>query len=159
MKPCLLSLLLLLPLAARADTLYKCADEAGQVLYTNQKGNSKSCTVLSRDLPISTFSAPNAKPGTPTPGDFPRVSNDQQKARDSDRRAILEKELDTEQKQLGDARRALAEQDGKIEQNERNVGGSINQAKVQERVQRYRDSVLLHERNIEALKKEIANLK
>lgn len=156
MKLSLLPAVILLPLAAHADTLYKCTDETGQVLYTNQKGGGK-CTVLSRDQPISTFSAPPK--ARPTPGDFPRVGADQQKARDNDRRVILEQELGNEQKQLEDAKKTLTEQEGRIEPTERNVGGSINQAKVQERLQPFRDSVQLHERNIEALKKEIGNLK
>lgn len=147
--------LMLLPLAAAADTLYKCTDEAGQVLYTNQKGASKNCTVLSREQPISTF----APPPKTRPSDFPRVGAEQQKARDNDRRAILEQELANEQKHLDDAKKALAEQEGRIDPTERNVGGSINGAKVQARVQPYRDSVQLHERNIEALNKEIGNLK
>ncbi|MDD5250162.1 MAG: DUF4124 domain-containing protein [Rhodocyclaceae bacterium] len=154
MKPSLLFVLALLPLAAGADTLYKCTNESGQVLYTNQKGASRNCTVLSREQPISTFAPPKSRPS-----DFPRVNADQQKARDSDRRAILDQELASEQKQLDDARRALTEQEGRVEPTERNAGGGINGAKVQQRVQPYRDSVQLHERNIEALNKEIGNLK
>lgn len=158
MKLRLFSALLLLPPAAGADTLYKCTDESGQVLYTNQKGASKNCTVLSREQPISTF--PATKPSrAATPADFPRVSPDQQKSRDGDRRAILEQELGNEQKQLEESRRVLAEQETRIEPTERIAGGAINQAKVQERLQTYRDSVALHERNIEALRKEIGNLK
>lgn len=157
MKLGLFSALLLLPLSAGADTLYKCTDEAGQVLYTNQKGASKNCTVLSREQPISTV--PSVKPRTPTPTDFPRVSPDQQKNRDGDRRAILEQELGNEQKALDESRRVLAEQETRVDPSERIVGGAINQAKVQERLQRYRDDVALHERNIEALRKEIGNLK
>ncbi len=154
MKLRLFSALLLLPLAAAADTLYKCTDESGMVLYTNQKGASKNCTVLSREQPISTFAPPKARPN-----DFPRVNADQQKARDNDRRAILQQELAKEQKQLDDAKSALSEQEGRFEPTERNAGGGINGAKVQERIQPYRDSVQLHERNIEALNKEIGNLR
>jgi len=160
MKVRLLSLLFLLPMAAQADTLFKCTDETGQVLYTNQKGASKSCTVLSRDQPISTFTAPKAKASANlSPSDFPRVNGDQQKTRDNDRRVILDQELRSEQKQLEDAKKALAEQDSRIEPSERNIGGTVNQAKVQERLKAYRDSVQLHERNIDALNKEIGNLK
>ncbi|HEX8962718.1 MAG TPA: DUF4124 domain-containing protein [Rhodocyclaceae bacterium] len=159
MKLRLSLILLALPLSAAADTLYKCTDENGVVLYTNQKNAAKNCSVLSREQPISTFSAPKTKP----PSDFPRVAPDQQKARDNDRRAILGQELATEQKLLEDARKALAEQESTVNPDERNVrrGGvsSINEAKVQERLQPYRDAVQLHERNIEALNKEIANLK
>lgn len=157
MKLILFPALLVLPLAAAANTLYKCSDESGQVLYTNQKGAGKHCTVLSRDQPIS--SVPAMKPRTPTPGDFPRVSPEQQKTRDSDRRAILEQELGNEQKQLEESKRVLAEQEGRVEPTERIVGGAINQAKVEQRLQTHRDRVALHERNIEALRKELANLK
>lgn len=157
----LAAIALLLPsTAAFANTLYKCTDEGGQVLYTNQKGGGKNCVVLSRDLPISTFAPPpKARPNTPSPADFPKVSSDQQKARDGDRRSILEQELATEQKNAEEARRVLAEQEGRIEPSERIVGGAINQAKVQERIQSHRDKVQLHERNIEALKKELGNLR
>lgn len=158
MKPILFPALLVLPLAAAANTLYKCTDESGQVLYTNQKGGGKNCAVLSRDQPIS--SVPAVKPrATPTPSDFPRVSPEQQKSRDGDRRAILEQELGNEQKALEDSKRSLAEQEGRIDPAERIVGGAVNQAKVEQRLQSYRDRVALHERNIEALRKEIANLR
>ena len=36
--------------------------------------------------------------------------------------------------------------------------GGINQAKVDERLQPYKDKVALHERNIEAIQKELARL-
>ena len=43
---------------------------------------------------------------------------------------------------------------------ERNVAGrGVNTSKVDQRVQPYRDKVALHERNIEALRKEIGNLR
>ncbi|HEX8987640.1 MAG TPA: DUF4124 domain-containing protein [Rhodocyclaceae bacterium] len=153
-SPSLLAILLALPLTAAADTLYKCIDEGGVVLYTNQKSAAKNCTVLSRDLPISTFSAPKTKPS-----DFPRVDAEQQRARDNDRRAILDQERANEQKLLEDAKKALAEQENTFLPGERNVGGGINGAKVEARVQPYRDAVQLHERNIEALNKEISNLR
>jgi hypothetical protein len=159
MKSRLFFALLALPLGAAADTLYKCTDENGVVLYTNQKGAAKNCTVLSREQPISTFTAPKTKP----PADFPRVNADQQRARDNDRRAILGQELTNEQRLLDEAKKALAEQESVVDPSERNAnrGGtsSINQAKMDARLQPYRDAVQLHERNVEALNKEIANLK
>lgn len=165
MKRCLLLALLVLPLSAAADTLYKCTDENGVVLYTNQKSAAKNCTVLSREQPISTFSTPKAK--APTPSDFPRVNADQQRSRDNDRRAILGQELINEQKLLDEAKKALADQQAIIEPSERNVGRAaggavvhgVNEAKVDARLQPFRDSVQLHERNIDALNKEIANLR
>lgn len=166
MKPGLiLRVLLPLPMiflgcaAVFADTLYKCTDDSGVVLYTNQKGAGKKCTVLSRDQPISTFTAPKQAPRAATPNDFPRVDGDTQRGRDNDRRRILEQELATEQQNLEKAKKELAEQETTILQQERNVGGSVNQAKIQERLDSYRNKPQLHERNIEALRRELANLK
>jgi hypothetical protein len=150
----LFSALTLLPLAATADTLYKCTNEDGQVLYTNQKGAAKACTILSRDLAKPAGTAAGKARATPTPSEFPRVSGDQQKARDNDRRAILDQELANEQKQLDEAKKALAEQ----ERADSSRSGNANPAKGADRLQSYRDGVQLHERNIEALNKEIGNL-
>ena len=38
------------------------------------------------------------------------------------------------------------------------TGGGINGGKIEERVAPYRDKVALHERNVEAIKKELARL-
>jgi len=153
------AMLLLLTLAAataRADTLYKCVDGAGVVLYTNQKGG-KNCTVLSQDKAVSTYSAPKTAPrnGLPsgTPSDFPRVSEDAQKGRDTDRRKILEQELASEQAKLGQARKDLSEGEAT------RLGNEKNYQKYLDRVQGLKDGVALHERNLEALRREIANLK
>lgn len=154
--------LLLLPLLlcsgwVFADTLYKCQGTDGRTVYTNQKG-SKSCDVILQDKPVSTFNAPS-KPKQATPGDFPRVNNDQQKVRDNDRRAILDQELGNEQKNLEAAKKALAEQENLVLPEERIAGGGIQGGKREERVKTYRDSVQLHERNIESIRREIGNLK
>lgn len=140
--------------AVRAD-VYKCVDADGHVTYTNAKSAAKGCKVLSQDQRVSTV------PGraTPSPAGFPRVDSDTQRSRDSERRGILDQELINEQRNLEQARKDLAEQEANPRPDERNVGGSINQAKLQERIRPWKDRVALHERNIEALRKEIANLK
>jgi hypothetical protein len=71
------------------------------------------------------------------------VSGNEQKARDSDRRAILDKELNNELQNLEKAKKAVAD-----------AG-----AQPADKVQPLRDTVALHERNVEALKKEIGNLR
>jgi len=145
MKPLLLVLPLLLAPPAMANTLYKCTDDSGAVLYTNQKTAKKNCTVLSYQAPPSAPGS-GAKPraaATPTPGDFPRVSGSEQKARDSDRRAILDKELANELQHVENARKALT--------------GAGNQPA--DKLQPLRDTLALHERNVESLKKELGNLR
>jgi hypothetical protein len=157
-KRTLLPLLLALPWCAQADTLYRCQTPDGRTTYTNQKAN-KACEVISQDKPVSTFSAPAPKPKQATPADFPRVGGDQQKARDNDRRAILDQELANEQKNLEAAKKSLAEQDSLILPEERIAGGGIQQGKRDVRIQPYRDKVQLHERNLESIRREIGNLK
>jgi hypothetical protein len=148
--PSLLFLALLatgLPLCASASTLYKCTDESGVVLYTNQKTEKKNCIIISVQVPPApkgnadtAGNRPAKASATPTPSDFPRVSSTEQKSRDTDRRAILERELATEQASLEKAKQALT-----------SAGAKPPQAA--------RDAVTLHERNVEALNKELAKLR
>lgn len=139
------------PLMAHAGTFYKCTDGSGKILFTNtqQHDGKTSCTVLSRQPDRSDAAAtsrgtrergPRAA-ATPTPEGFPRVSGNEQRARDGDRRTILEKELNSELENLAKAQRLAA------------TAGSSPNAQVS------RDTVALHERNIKALQKEIANLR
>lgn len=158
MKRLLLLSLLALPLAAPADTLYKCPGADGRMTYTNQKGNAKNCEIISQDKPISTFNSP-PKQRQATPADFPRVDGAQQKSRDSDRRAILEQELGNELRNLEQAKKDLAEQENTILPEERIQGGGVKGAMREERLQKYRDEIKLHERNIESIRRELANLK
>lgn len=145
MKP-LLIILTLLPVTAFGSTLYKCTDESGVVLYTNQKTPKKSCVVLSQSASPPPAAGATARPraaATPTPSDFPRVSGSEQKSRDSDRKAILDRELATETQSAEKARKALQE--------------AGNQPA--DKLQPLRDTLALHERNVEALKKELGNLR
>jgi hypothetical protein len=81
--------------------------------------------------------------GKPDPRRLPRVSGNEQKARDSDRRAILDKELATELQNVEKAKKALVD--------------AGNQPV--DKLQPLRDTVALHERNVESLKKELGNLR
>ncbi|MBK7956611.1 MAG: DUF4124 domain-containing protein [Candidatus Accumulibacter sp.] len=155
-----LSLALLAAVPALAQDIYKCADPDGRVTYSNVP--TKSCRKLILD-PVNL--APSAKPPaatgtrTATPGSFPKVDEQTQKSRDGDRRRILENELAAEQKNAEQAKKELAEQEGIVLPSERMQGGAISGGKVQERIQTYKDKVALHQRNIEAIHREIANLR
>ena len=89
----------------------------------------KGATKLNLD-PLTTVPAPRAKTSTPTPANFPKVDSDTQKKRDDTRRKILEEELSAEEKLLAEATKGRSKED-----------------------------IELHEKNISALKKELANLK
>ena len=150
--------------------VYKCLDPTGHVTYTNSKGMGKGCTLLAQDQAVSSVpggsgsagaavrnpgaSAPQSGASSaPSPGGFPRVEPSVQKARDNDRRGILEKEMATEQKALEAAQKELAEQEAV------RYGDERNYQKVLDRLQPYKDKVQMHERNIEALRRELANLR
>ncbi|MEW5889309.1 MAG: DUF4124 domain-containing protein [Pseudomonadota bacterium] len=143
----------LLPPAVSAQALYKCIDDEGRVSYVDSKnkGSLKNCKLLSQDLPVSTISPPRAP--AKAPGDFPKVDRETQRSRDSERRRILEQELATEQENLEKAKKELAEQEAV------RLGGERNYQKVLDRLQPYKDKVALHERNIEAIRKELANIR
>lgn len=146
-----IALLALATLPAQAD-IYKCADTDGHVTYSNVA--TKNCKKLNLE-PVNTAPASSAKaaPRTPTPAAFPRVDDNAQKARDTDRRRILESELAAEQKNLEEAKKALAEQESV------RGGDEKNYQRVIDRLQPFKDKVALHERNLEAIRKEIANLR
>jgi hypothetical protein len=149
----LLALLLFAAGSAHADTLYKCTDDSGVVLYTNQKGTGKNCTVLGHDQAISNVPGSRAATRSASPGDFPKVDGETQKNRDGDRRKILDQELATEVQNLEKAKKDLAEQEGIRSGDERNY------QRVLDRLQPFKDAVAVHERNIEALRRELGNLK
>lgn len=144
----------LLVAAPATAEIYKCVDAEGHTTYTNEKSRASGCKVLANDVPVS--SVPGAAAATPkpaaNPGGFPSVSNDQQKARDSERRRILEAELATETGSLEEARKALTEGEAVRLGNERNY------QKYLDRIQGLKDNVALHERNVDALRKELSKL-
>lgn len=153
-----LSALLALTVAPIAHAqIYKCVDGDGRVTYTNERTTTRGCTQMSESqsvssIPLPPAKAPAAQPQS-TPSSFPRVTPDAQRARDDTRRQVLEKELSTEESALAEAQKALAEQESIRHGNERNY------QKVIERAQPFKDKVELHQRNIEALRREIGNLK
>ena len=163
--PVVLGLAALLSAAPALADIFKCIDEGGHVTYTNAKVGGKGCSLLSRDQPVSSMpagpasrpaGAPSTAPAAPSASGaagFPRVDAGTQRARDNDRRRILEDELATEQNSLAVAQKDLADQEAIRNGDERNY------QRVLDRLQPFKDKVQLHERNIEALRREIANLR
>src|SRR5258706_9406424 len=145
--------------AAWAETC-KYLDSEGHVIYSNTPNNPpKGATKIKCFEDPSQKRAPagarnsDARPTTSDSKKLPHVSEDTQKTRDDDRRRILEQELADETKQLAEAQQHLAAQEAVRNGNERNYQRFLD------RVQPFRDAVATHERNLEAIKREIANLK
>ncbi|NMG73580.1 DUF4124 domain-containing protein [Aromatoleum diolicum] len=148
-----LLILFLSPLLAHAQ-VYKCVDANGAITYTNDRNLGRSCKQMSEDQPVSSVPAPSKRaPATQSPGNFPRVAPEAQRARDDTRRQVLEKELATEESALAEAQKALADEENLHQ------GADRRLPVVQNRIQAHKDKVELHSRNVDALKKEIGNLK
>lgn len=157
----LLAVLCACPLPVQAD-IYKAVDADGHVTYSSTpiKGGKKIILEpLPTMVPPSTSSPGRSRSETPA-GDFPRVDEATQRNRDDTRRRILEEELATEQKLLGEARQKLqlAEDTPQVY---RGKDGKTYRAVAQyeESVKAAQEEVSLHERNIEALKTELSKLK
>ena len=127
--------------------IYKYVDENGRITYTNvpKKGAKK----LDLD-PVSAAKTRN----NAGPANFPKVDNQTQKKRDDQRKQILQEELATEEKSLADSNTALKEGEA-----QRLGDEARNYPKYLDRIKRLKENVALHERNIEALKKELGEFK
>jgi len=153
----LLALLALATSAHGQGVIYKCTAPNGSTEYTDVYRGSY-CKAM--DLPGLTVPAParhaappRAAPPLATPGSFPRVDSAEQRARDDDRRGILEEELKNESQKLA----ALRQEYNNGEPERR--GDERNYAKYLERVAALRDSISRSEKNVDALKREIANIR
>jgi hypothetical protein len=140
--------------AAQAE-IYKRVDKDGHVTYSSTpiKGAQK----LHLE-PLPTMTPPPKARGTPE--GFPRVNSETQNRRDDTRRKILEDELATEQKALEEARTNLKEGQDNPEVYKNASGQTFrNVAKYEEKVNALQEEVSAHEKNVEALQAELANLK
>ena len=135
------------------ETLWNCKDKDGRTTLTNEKKDTvgKECRVVQQQRVTV---VPSTKPGTKpaSPQNFPKESSSDRLAAKDKQRVTLERELSQEETLLADARRKLAEQEAVRGGDERNY------AKVLERLQPYKDAIEVHSQNIEALKRELANL-
>ena len=132
--------------------IFKCRNESGQVTYTNDRrqAEKQKCELVTSQINV-------APPYRPAPArsasSFPRETPNTSAAAKDLQRQILERELASEQRALAAAKQALAEQESVRSGDERNY------ARVQERLQPFVDTIQNHEKNIQALQRELGNLK
>ncbi|GAA4014396.1 DUF4124 domain-containing protein [Actimicrobium antarcticum] len=151
--------LLFLQRAHAQSEVFLCVDERGNKEYKNT-GATKGCKKI--DLPGMTIIAtPKRSPGAQTasakptnsPGDFPKIESSAQKARDNDRRQILLDETKAEETKLANLKRDYNGGEPERQGDERNY------AKYQERVATMKEEIGRTEKNVDALKRELGNLK
>ena len=130
----------------------KYVDADGNMHYTNvppEKGWKKlSCGVGDE------ASRGGSSKSTPTPAGFPKVDADTQRGRDDVRRKVLTDELTTEEKLLAESRSAYGDGAPPPLPEEQ-----TNAQRYADRLAKLRQAVNLHERNVEALRKELAGLR
>jgi len=143
---------------AQATEIYKCVDSTGRPLYTSDKRDTagKKCALVSREVNV----VPGQKPNTGKPttagrelGRFPRETPAQAATAKGRQREILQKELESEQSALTRAKQELSAQE------QVRTGNEQNYARVEERLRPFKDNIETHEKNIEALRRELSNLR
>ncbi len=136
---------------AQVTEIYKCLEKNGRPLYTSDKRETagKKCELVTREVNV----APAQRPRASNPSTFPKETPAERANAKGRQREILEKELVAEQQSLARAKQDLAEQESVRGGEERNF------ARVEQRLQPFKDSVELHEKNVEALRRELKNLR
>jgi septal ring factor EnvC (AmiA/AmiB activator) len=139
------------PASAQVKTLWNCKDAAGRTTLTDQKADTvgKDCRIVSEER-VSVV--PATKPAAKSPAGFPRETPADRASSKSKQKDTIEKELAQEESMLDDARKKLSEQE------QVRSGNESNYAKVLERLRPYKDTVEVHQKNVEALKRELINL-
>ena len=139
-----------MPLRAQGE-IFKCMDDRGKPLYTSEKRDTvgKKCETVTREA-VSVV--PATKSGARSPAGFPKESASDRLASRAKQRETIERELNQEEGMLSDARKKLSEQEGV------RSGDEKNYARVLERLKPYQDTVEVHEKNVEALRRELNNL-
>jgi hypothetical protein len=136
--------------AASAQTC-KYVDSEGRVTYSNVPiKNARKVTCFESPAQPKPQAQQADAPAQPA---RPKVDQTTQRQRDDDRRNILEGELRAEEERLAEAKRVLAEQESIRGGDERNY------QRVLERLKPYQEAVEQHEKNIAALRQELANLR
>ena len=133
-------------------TIWSCRDKDGRTHVTNLREDTtgKDCRVI-RQTRVQVV--PAQKPASqPAPTKFPREDSQSRSSARDRQREILERELEQEQKLLEQARKELEDQESV------RYGDERNYARVLERLQKYKDAVEVHEKNIQSLRQELTNL-
>lgn len=155
--------------APASAQIYKCENADGVIEYSNAPPNAQSgrtCEAIQL-APITSIPAPKLPPqkAVAPPAEsrsaarpaasasFPRVDSSTQRARDSDRRRILEDERAKEEARLAELRKEY--NDGEPER----VGGERNYQKYLDRVQRLKEDIARSEANLASIRQELAGVR
>jgi len=136
------------------ETIWSCKDGSGRTHVTNLKEDTvgKDCRIVQQQR-VTVVPAPaKSAAKSPSPAGFPKESVSDRVASKAKQRETIERELFQEQGMLADARKKLSEQEAV------RSGEEKNYSRVLERLKPYQDTVEVHQKNVEALKRELTNL-
>ncbi len=135
------------PVRLSGSDLYKCTAKNGFTSFFNvPDGEPAAAAAPATKAPGATRSAT-----VPAPASFPRIDAGTQKSRDELRRKVLQDELANEEKLLAEARLAWGDGAPRPLPEEKS-----DAQRYADRIARLRQAVQLHERNVEALKRELS---
>lgn len=155
--------------AAAQDAMYKCVLPDGRIEYTNKttpdtrgcaKLNIEPSVVVPAPRPVApgasgtTTPRPASAASAPTPANFPRVDNATQKARDTDRKRILEEELQAQQARLAELSKAYNNGEP-----ERQGDEARNYQKYLDRVARMKNELARVQGDIASVKSELDKIR
>ena len=134
------------PTRLPGSEMYKCTSKSGNAAYFNvPEAATDSSSAAKSSASTATRSA-----SVPSPASFPKIDSGTQKSRDELRRKVLQDELASEEKLLAEAKLAWGDGSPAPLPEER-----TNAQKYADRIGRLRQSMQLHERNVDALKREL----
>jgi hypothetical protein len=140
--------------------IWSCRDKDGKTHVTNIREDTQGmdCRVVEERVTVvpggpssSSAPAPRARVA-PAPSGFPKESPAKRASAKEKQRQILEQELEQERELLERSKKALAEHEAV------RYGDERNYARVLARLKPYQDTVELHQKNVEALERELALL-
>jgi hypothetical protein len=155
----LAAILLLGPLCspwALGGTVYRCPGNVYTSEISDKEAKERNCRTI-EGAPITIVSPPKRAPvqaaanGAPR-GEGTKVDGKEQRARDSDARAILEAELKREEEALAALQKEF--NNGEPER----LGGERNYVRYQERVEEMKNALARKQADVAALRRELGKL-
>jgi len=144
-------------LAQGGGSIWSCRDKEGKTHVTNVKEDTRGmdCRLVEQRVTVIPGGAPStstARARTASASSFPRETPTKRASAKDKQRQILEQELEQERAMLDKSKQALAEQEAV------RYGDERNYARVLARLKPYQDTVEVHQKNVEALERELALL-
>lgn len=138
--------------------IWSCRDKEGKTHVTNVREDTRGmdCRIVEERVTVvpagPSSSTTTARARTAAPSGFPRETPSKRASAKDKQRQILERELEEERALLEKSKQALADQEAV------RYGDERNYARVLARLKPYQDTVEVHQKNVEALERELALL-